>query len=113
MKTLLKFLLTSVLTAASLAAWGEESQRPHDATAPTGLPSPGASVTGSIGITVYNGEVYLIREGGATKLDAATIPPGHMMTLDGRLVPLPPGTKLPGVEISQAEERSPKSPIKP
>ncbi|MDZ4286821.1 MAG: hypothetical protein U0984_02620 [Prosthecobacter sp.] len=67
---------------------------------PAGAPPPGAtSVTGSIGIAVYNNIVYLIREGGATRLDAAAIPPGHMMTLDGRLAPLPPGIKLPGADL--------------
>lgn len=69
------------------------------AEAPAGAPLPGAtSVTGSIGITVYNNIIYLIREGGATRLDPATIP-GHMMTLDGRLAPLPPGIKLPGADL--------------
>lgn len=76
---------------------------------PAGAPPPGAtSVNGSIGITIYDNVVYLIREGGATRLDTATIPPGHMMTLDGRLAPLPPGIKLPGAKLPDSVRPEPK-----
>src|SRR5687768_15930384 len=104
MKTASATCLLAAIVSASLGlvTWaGAQTPAP----APTGTVPPGpTSVTGSIGVTVYNGVVYLIREGAVTKIDAANIPAGHMMTLDGRLEPLPPGVKLPGTALPEAEE---------
>jgi hypothetical protein len=63
---------------------------------PAIAPTPGGtSVAGTVGLTIYNNAIYLVRDTGVTLLDASTIPAGHMMTLDGRVVPLPAGTKFP------------------
>lgn len=104
MKTIPWALATAALAVACLISWA-----PAQAPAPTGSLPPGpTSLSGSIGITVYNNIVYLVREGAVSKIDATTIPPGHMMTLDGRLEPLPPGIKLPGAEIPEADENRPR-----
>ncbi|HYF34477.1 MAG TPA: hypothetical protein VD994_04235 [Prosthecobacter sp.] len=101
----------SALTLVFLAVFGMftwlTAQTP--APQPTGVLPPGpTSLTGSIGITVYNNEIYLVREGAASKIDTTTIPAGHMMTLDGRLEPLPPGVKLPGAQAPDADEAKPR-----
>lgn len=100
MKTRNGTLIVVSLAALSFLTWSVAQTATPANPNPAGAPLPGGtSVAGSIGITIYNDVVYLVREGGATRLDAATIPPGHMMTLDGRLAPLPPGIKLPGADL--------------
>lgn len=41
------------------------------------------------GIVFYSEAAYLIRNGRATRIDATLIPNGHLLTTDGRLVPVP------------------------
>jgi hypothetical protein len=101
MKTAIGALTAVVLAVLGALQWSAaQSANP----VPTGALPPGpTSLTASIGITVYNNTVYLIREGAVTKIDTTSIPAGHMMTLDGRLEPLPPGIKLPGAVAPDAD----------
>jgi hypothetical protein len=41
-------------------------------------------------------------------VDASTIPSGHMMTLDGRIEPLPPGIRLPDATAPETTEPAPR-----
>lgn len=45
------------------------------------------------GIVVRDGITYLIRNGEATRVDDAPVPEGFMRSLDGKIVPIPEGTK--------------------
>jgi hypothetical protein len=108
MKPAIGALTAVVLAAFGALSWSAPAPQPPSP-APTGALPPGpTSLTGAMGITVYNNEVYLVREGAATKIDTNTIPAGHMMTLDGRLEPLPPGIKLPGAPAADADEAKPR-----
>jgi hypothetical protein len=98
----------ALLAASLLAALGWSAAQPPQPT-PAGVVPPGpSSLSGSIGFTVYNNVIYLIREGAAVKVDASTIPSGHMMTLDGRIEPLPPGIRLPDATAPETTEPAPR-----
>ncbi|HYF35876.1 MAG TPA: hypothetical protein VD994_11340 [Prosthecobacter sp.] len=67
--------------------------------ATSGSPSASTSTSASsstadpstIGITMRNGTVFLVRDGKATRIDTAALGANLMLTLDGRNVPIPAG----------------------
>jgi hypothetical protein len=107
MKTISRTVTGTVLAVLCLLAWSA-AQTPRPL--PTALPPGPSSLSGSIGFTVYDNVIFLIREGSATRIDPAAIPPGHMMTLDGRLEPLPPGIQLPGFDAAASDAPQPRVP---
>lgn len=91
MKTFSYPALATVCAVLSLMAW-TNAQNPAPTPLPAGSPpASGTSVVGAIGLTVFNNAIYLVRDSGVIRVDAATIPSGYMLTLDGRILPLPPG----------------------
>lgn len=112
MKTLTCFWLAAALAVTTYSRVDADTPSPLAAPAPTAVPAPGGtSLDETVGLTLYNNVVYLVRDNGATRLDTTTIPAGHMMTLDGRIVPLPPAVQFPKATAPQGGAAPPNAAV--
>ena len=58
------------------------------------------------GIVFYNGLPYLLRNGRAFLIDATLVPPGQILTYDGKYAPLPAGyAAFPAVAVKKGTDQ--------
>ncbi len=81
--------LSLLITITLASSWPALAQTGAPVAGGNNATAPAAAPVIEDGIVFYNEQAYLIRNGRATRIDATLIPNGHLLTTDGRLVPVP------------------------